>query len=533
MGKTPTRYPQEMKDMVADLILNNKISITKAVKKAFEKYKQFEYDDYARRSFCQYLRRRGITDLISLEQTDEFKTAQSKVYDKTKKRFIISWCQSETQINQNLLENIEAYAKFIDASIHIIAGRYKNPTSLSSSDFIKSQEKDKKSSWHKNVIQYLDANRHKIHDNLCILSDIKTQPTAITPLSGFNSITGIESCIIGHPRMHLKSLPVLDGYPSKIILTTGSISVENYTDTKSGKKGEFHHTFGFVVVELDGDVFHVRQITSDSFGSFYDLKYFVEDGQVEIHQGAEAIVFGDLHITETNKDALKVSMSMAEEMNCKHNIILHDVFNGTSINHHESKQPFLILKREDDGSDDLFSELNQVAQFFEDYKDCQFKVVKSNHDVFLDRWLNENDWRKNKNKRIYLELASRLMNDTDQKGVLSMFFKMNEIKNAYCLGENESLRISDWECGIHGHVGNNGSRGGIIQFKNMNTKNITGHSHSPAREDGSVVVGTLTHKRVGYNNGLSSWAWANSIIFPNQKSELIIIQDNLRYTTLY
>jgi len=533
MGKKPIRYPQEMKDMVAELVIKDKISITKAVKKAFEKYTQFEYDDHARRSFCNYLRRRGITDSLSLEETDEFKTAQSKVYDKTKKRFIISWCQSETEINQNLLENIEAYAKFIDASIHIIAGRYKNPTSLARSNFLKAQENDKKASWHKNVVQYLDANRHKIHDNLCILSDIKTQPTASTPLSGFNSITGLESCIIGHPRMHLKSLPVLDGYPSKIILTTGAVSIENYTDTKSGKKGEFHHTFGFVVVELDGDVFHIRQVTSDNSGSFYDLKYFVEDGQVEIHQGAEAIVFGDLHITETNEDVLKVSMEMAQEMNCKDNIVLHDVFNGTSINHHESKQPFLLLKREDDGSDDLFEELNQVVKFFDDYKDCQFKVVKSNHDVFLDRWLNENDWRKNKNKRIYLELASKLMNDSDQKGVLSMFLKMNEIENAYCLGENESLRISDWECGIHGHVGNNGSRGGLIQFKNMNTKNITGHSHSPAREDGSVVVGTLTHKRVGYNNGLSSWAWANSIIFPNQKSELVIIQDNLRYTTLY
>jgi hypothetical protein len=533
MGKKPIRYPQEMKDMVADLVLKEKISITKAVKQAFEKYTQFNYDDQARRSFCLYLRRRGITDFMSLEETDEFKTAQSKQFDKTKSRFIISWCQCETEINSNLLKNIEAYADFIDASIHIIAGRYKNPTSLNSSNFLKKQEKDKKASWHKDVVKYLDANRHNIHENLCILSDIKTQPTASTPLSGFNSITGLESCIIGHPRMHLKSLPVLDGYPSKIILTTGAVSVENYTDTKSGKKGEFHHTYGFVIVELDGDYFHIRQVTSDKSGEFYDLKFFVKDGKVKIHNGAEAIVFGDLHITETNPKMLDIAIDMADKMNCKNKIILHDVFNGTSINHHEAKQPFLLLKREEEGSNDLFDELNQVVAFFDKYKDCNFNVVKSNHDVFLDRWLNENDWRKNKNKRIYLELASNLMNDADQKGVLPMFLKMNNVTNAYCLGENESLRISDWECGIHGHLGNNGSRGGIVQFKNMNTKNITGHSHSPAREDGSVVVGTLTYKRVGYNNGLSSWLNANAIIFPNSKTELIIIQDNLKYTTLF
>lgn len=525
-------YPKEMRNMVIKLVVKDGVSTTKAVKEACEKFPQFKFSDNVRRSFSKYLRENAITSDMPLEETDEFKTAQSKIYDSTKKRFIISWCQSETEINQPLVKNIEAYAKFIDASIHIIAGRYKNPTSLSSSAFINREEKEKKLCWHKDVIPYLDANRHRIHENLCVLSDIKTQPTATTPLSGFNSITGLESCILGHPRMHLKSLPVLDGYPSKIILTTGAVSLENYTDTKAGKKGEFHHTYGFVIVELDGEDFHIRQVASDLSGDFYDLKYFVQDGEVKEHSGAEAIVFGDLHITETDQNVLDVSIEMADILNCKENIILHDVFNGTSINHHESKQPFLLLKREDDGSDDLFDELNQVVAFFNKYDQYKFKVVKSNHDIFLDRWLNENDWRKNRNKRIYLELASKMMDDTEMKGALSLFLKMSNVQNAYCLGENESLRIIDWECGIHGHLGNNGSRGGIIQFKNMNTKNITGHSHSPAREDGSVVVGTLTHKRVGYNNGLSSWLNANAIIYPNGKTGLVIITNN-RYTTLY
>jgi hypothetical protein len=89
------------------------------------------------------------------------------------------------------------------------------------------------------------------------------------------------------------------------------------------------------------------------------------------------------------------------------------------------------------------------------------------------------------------------------------------------------------ECGVHGHIGTNGSRGSAIQFKDMNTKNITGHTHSPLRIDGHVCVGTLTHLRVGYNKGLSSWGHANAIIYPNGKMQLVIInKDTYKYTTL-
>jgi len=84
---------------------------------------------------------------------------------------------------------------------------------------------------------------------------------------------------------------------------------------------------------------------------------------------------------------------------------------------------------------------------------------------------------------------------------------------------------------VHGHIGANGSRGGVIQFKNLNTKNITGHTHSPCREDGHSSVGTLTHLRVGYNKGASSWMNTNVVIYPNGKSQHVHIINN-KYTTL-
>ena len=382
------KYTQEFKDSILFYFLDGN-SITTSCVTACEEH-GIKYNDTVRRTVSKWLEKKNISNNIEIEKTDVFQEAKKKVFDESKQRFIVSWCQSETDINDRFLTNMEAYAKHIDASIHIIAGRYRNPISLSASKSLKNKEDLLQNSWHERVLPYLDANRHKIHKHLCILSDLKIQPTASTPLSGINGLTGLESCIVGHPRVHLKSLPILDGYPHKLLLTTGSVSVENYTDTKVGKKGEFHHTLGFVIVELDGDDFHVRQVTADEDGTFYDLEYCVFGGIVSKHNEPTVIVFGDLHLGETNEGALNTSFEMADRLKCNQ-IILHDAFNGHSISHHERTQPFQLLKREEDGSDDLFNELSDLAQFFDYHSKYNFGVVRSNHDEFLDRWLNDVD----------------------------------------------------------------------------------------------------------------------------------------------
>ena len=524
------KYTQEFKDSILQYFLAGNTIATSCIT-ACEEH-SIVYNDSVRRTVSKWLEKNKFSNNIEIEKTDVFQEAKKKVFDESKQRFIISWCQSETDINESFLTNIEAYAKHIDASIHIIAGRYRNPISLSASKSLQNKEDVLQNSWHERVLPYLDANRHKIHKHLCILSDLKIQPTASTPLSGINGLTGLESCIVGHPRVHLKSLPVLNGYPQKTLLTTGSVSVENYTDTKVGKKGEFHHTYGFVVVELDGDDFHIRQVTADEDGTFYDLELSVMDGFVEKHNEPTVIVFGDLHLGETNEGALKTSFEMADRLKCNQ-IILHDAFDSHSISHHERTQPFQLLKREEDGTDNLFEELFNLSDFFESHSEYNFGVVRSNHCEFLDRWLNDVDWRKSRNKMAYLQLATSLAFDEDNKGVIPMYLKEVGVTNAFCLGIDDSLRVLDWELGVHGHIGANGSRGSAIQFAQMNTKTITGHTHSPLRLDGHVCVGTMTDLRVGYNKGLSSWNHANAVIYPNGKVQLIIInKDTYKYTTL-
>ena len=230
-----------------------------------ERLKQFLGKENER-TVRRWIRKLKIKENPDIE-SDHLILAKSKKFDRTKKRFIVTWAQNNTPVHMNFLKNIEAYAEFINADIHVIAGRYKNPTS------IWSMNNESEEFWDDNVLKYLDYNRHDIHKFLSILSDVRIQPTAVNPMSGMQGISGANSCIFGSPKVQLEVIPVLEGSKPKIMLTTGAVTKHNYTDSKSGKKGEFHHTYGFVVVEIkDKETFYIRQVTADDKqGNFTDL----------------------------------------------------------------------------------------------------------------------------------------------------------------------------------------------------------------------------------------------------------------------
>lgn len=465
--------------------------------------------------------------LATVEEDVEFEKAKNRKYDCDKQRFIVSWAQSETDVHEGFLTNIEAYAKFIDADIHIICGRYKNPTSLGASNKIKKQEKNK-TLWHPRLQPYLDANRQNIHEYLCILADVKIQPTAFDPLSGMNSLTALESCILGHPHLYLRSLPILPNYPHKLLLTTGAVTVPNYTDTKLGKRGEFHHQLAFVVIELDGEHFHVRQVQGDKNGNFYDLFYCIENGKiVEANEPYPAIVLGDIHLGVEDKQLIEDTFKLIDKLNFE-KIYLHDIFDGSSINHHELHNPFKLLEKESINGLDLRKEVEYMIDWFNERSGYEFTSIMSNHNDFLDRWLMNSDWREVPNKEMYLKLAL-LKSQNPTKSVLTLL--LEEVANVECLEYGESLRLKGYELGLHGDKGTNGSRCSPNQLKNLNTKTITGHSHTPSRQLGSVVVGTSTKLNLGYNIGLSSWMQSHAIIYPNSKVSQINYVNN-KFTTL-
>ena len=147
---------------------------------------------------------------------EEYVKAQKRIFNKKKKKFIVTWAQNNTPVNERFFKNLIKYSKHIDADIHVIAGRYKNPTSVWSDE----QEEDER--WDEMVQPYLDANRHDIHKYVSIMSDIKIHPTAVNPMTGMQSISGVNSCIFGSPKLQMEMIPVIEGEKSKMMVTTGA-----------------------------------------------------------------------------------------------------------------------------------------------------------------------------------------------------------------------------------------------------------------------------------------------------------------------
>ncbi len=524
------KYSEEHINYVKNLVeLGGKV--TPSTKKMC-KYFNLEYNEIVGRNFRGKMQMLRVTkNTKTIEDSDVFKEAQNKKHDSNKKRFLISWCQSETKIHKEFLTNMEAYAAEIDAQILIIAGRYRNPTSLNQSNILKNKEKNVGNAWDASVLPYLDAARHNLHPHLVVLSDVKIQPTASMPLTSLNGLTCLESCIIGSPRSHLKFLPVLDGYPPKLLLTTGAVSIENYTDTKIGKQSEFNHQIGCVVVELDGDLFHIRQIIAEKNGDFYDLNYRVKGGRCkENKKGIEVAVLGDVHLTSEDTENVDVSFDMLKKFKPNH-VVLHDIFDGGSISHHEKRNPFQLLRREQDGSNSLEKEIDYMIEWFKNRPKYNYIVPAANHNDFFDRWLMNEDWRKEGNKSLYLKYANITAQGLAPRGIVAHILE-TEFNHIQCLGVDESYNVLDWELSAHGDRGANGSRGSAMQFKNLNVKTVTGHTHSASKMDGHCCVGTLTKLRMGYNLGMSAWSVSNVVIYPNGKAQHIHINRG-KYTTFF
>lgn len=494
------------------------------VAEEFCKAHSLEFTDSSRKKVSYVLHSKGyfpkkeediiVGKEISTIDKDYF-TAKERVLSESK-YYIVTWEQNETPLHNNLWTNILAYKKFLGAELSVILGRYKNPTSVFTDvDY---------ESWNPITKLYWDTNRHNIHKFVTILGDVKIQPTAANPLVGLESISGETTTIIGHPKSHLKPVPVLEGHPKKILLTTGAITLPNYTDSKSGKRGEFHHTLGFTIVEIkDEEVFFIRQVEADENGNFIDLFHEVNNGKVSSVDKAEAIVWGDTHVNSINPEILDPTEKLISDLNIKIEVH-HDLIDGVSVNNHIVNNPIEQHKRWLNEKESVEVELHRTANFLRRRPDTRKIIVQSNHNDRLDRWIINQDWKKDIPNAIpYVKYTLATLEGKATKGVLAYFLEENiQDGTILCLDYDDSYIIKGFEVAHHGHIGSNGSKGSIEQFRKMSTKMIVGHYHKPMRLDKVLAVGTSTHLREGYNKGASDWMNSHAIIHKNGTAQHII-----------
>lgn len=458
--------------------------------------------------------------------------AKAKKHDIEKKRFLITSAQSATPINSGFIKNLEAYAEFIDAEILVIPFRYLNPTSV----FTNQQEDNEW--WDKRIEKYLTLNRHNLNNGISVLSDVPIQPTASNPLLGLEGMTGEHSCVVGHPRMELKTIPVMEGCRPKILFTTGACTKPNYTTSKAGKKGEFHHSTGFAIVEIkDDETYFFRQVTAKDSGEFIDLFYHVKDGNINRETTVEACAMGDIHVSHVDDRVIDITLNDLFKKLYPKSLFIHDIMDSESISHHNLKNPFILHEQEMNGKNDLGKEVNQMLEWLEQIRDFNVYIVKSNHDTHIDQFLQTTDWRKMstfKNAIPYMEYATATLKGEAPNGVVPYLIN-KRFPKFKCLTDDCNITVKGWLMSVHGHKGASGSRGSLQQYSRLSTKIMVGHSHQIGRIGGAVSVGTSTHLRVGYNTSFSGWINAHGIINRLGKMQQIVFfhtKDGLEYTTL-
>jgi hypothetical protein len=442
--------------------------------------------------------------------------------------YVVTYAQNATPVHTPFLQTLENYCRLNDAVLVIIPGRYQNPTSIYTEDM---EDADW---WADETHPYLFSGRKRIGGTLTIYGDISIQPTAERPLTGFEAFAGTSSAIFGHPKLQLTAIPTAGGLP-RILTTTGAVTIPNYTPTKAGKKGLFHHILGATVVEQGKKGIHLRQINATSDGCFTDLnRCYTSKGSSEAPR-ALGLYCGDIHDAYRDDEAIAATFTGPDSIVGvlrPEKIIYGDVLHFDARNHHTIGDFCDRYERaQNKRVDNVENECLRAIAFIDDMTPvgAQAIVLASNHDEAFDRWLNEANPKVDpKNARFYhrmwVEKIERYENQGRWTPAFEIFYNMTGRKRARFLSRDEEYRIGDILVSCHGDEGPNGAIGTRTGFAKMGSKTIIGHGHSPGVLDGCYQVGVKGKRDQGYNNTLlSGWLNTDCVIYANKKRCLISV----------
>ena len=458
--------------------------------------------------------------------------------------FVLTYCQNNTPIHDGFWDALQSLVRKRNADLLVIKGRYRNPTGPK-----ESKKADQKYWWDERSHEYLWDKREDLCGSLTILGDIRVQPTAVCPLTGLDSVTGGKSGILGHPKIELRTIATPQQALPKTMMTTGACTEQNYSDSKAGKKGEFHHAIGARIVEIRGNNFFTREINALRDGSFIDLdtEYF-PDGTNQPAKPAEVLSLGDWHSGMTCPEVINATFgdegSMCQVLKPKY-LVWDDVLDQYGRNHHDKDDPFKSLAMYKDEQYDRGNLENEVLAACWELEHFTAEAERhtgasvtsvvncSNHDEALTRWIKEGNWKTDPvNAEFYLRTALMMAESVDMKPgghtcaeAFALWGKQECSSKIQFLGRNDSFYRLDIEHGMHGDVGPNGARGSIVNISKIGVKTVIGHSHTPGIVGGCYQKGTSTVLRLHYTRGPSSWMNSHVVTYANGKRAILTVID--------
>lgn len=441
-------------------------------------------------------------------------------------RFVVTCAVSGSPVHAPFLKSLQQYCRENGAKLIVVPIAYRNPTS----------NLEKPHEWFApEISRYIEAGRVELCPGVMLLADVPTQPTAVRPLSGLHTMSGESHGIFGHPKIALESVATGIGKSSKFVLTTGAVTRPVYSQSKAGKKGEFHQVQGAVVVEWDGTNAHFRHLNAGKDGSFYDLdqKYSTSNAKRLSHR-AKVLTLGDLHGVRHDRGVLEATVfgkdSLASRLRPE-TIVLHDVLDFQSASHHNDYFDKFRLRKS--AGDDVATEIRETVELIGRIADesgaSQVVLAGSNHNEHIYKWLEDHRNATDvQNAIVYHETKLAMLNAiaaNEDLDPLEYWVRklLPDSSKVHFLKRDESFSVDGVEYSQHGDQGINGARGSLHGMTKAGAKLVIGHSHSPGIADGVYQVGTSSSMSMGYNTGLSSWAHTHCVQYENGKRSLISI----------
>lgn len=426
-------------------------------------------------------------------------------------KIVITYAVNGCPINVDFLETLEKYCEVNGAKLGILWGKsIKKNDTFSKDVFLR-------------IDSYLATKFEFEKDKNCLVQDFLIPHTQKNPLLNLDKFsTNISTIIVGSTKQYLRILPYKQYNQYRIGCSTGTISEVDYKQTISGCIDLKYHTYGAILLTFDKKAkrYVVRNLMYKD-GKICDLNVEYTSKKVSKIKNVPTLVLGDLHLPEEDNDSIEATREQFKLLSPE-NVMIHDIASWNSISHHEANKHLTRCKNKTEETFTLEKEIETVVKhltsFTKGFEHIKFNVVNSNHDGFIEKWLDTGEFVKDTaNAKIGAKLFLQYL---DNKNIFSSILP----KNFKMLRRNESFNILGYELSEHGDCGISGARGSINSFNKSFEKIVIGHTHSPEIFEKTIVVGTLSKLKLNYNQqGMTTWCAANAVIHNNGTFQLLFL----------
>lgn len=373
------------------------------------------------------------------------------------------------------------------------------------------------------------------------LSSIKMSAKNINPTTGLGRIGQRNgSYIFASPKQFLEY--VINGNETEnpsAIMTTGCLTVadynhDRYLSERTSYIAQTDHVIGAIIVEVENNkIFHFRQIQAMPDGSFVDLgKVYHADGTVSIM--TPTLVMGDYHAGWTDPKVKKGTKDLVKTIKIQ-DIVVHDFFDGNSINHHDQNYPLKLAQKAEENKlslrDEIILGCNEINWLLS-LATNNLIMTRGNHDARLEKYLMTAQYAYEPINHYYcLDLAKKVIEKEDpliyayqQTGIINNFDRI------HWLQRDEEYKVGPIHLSYHGDLGLNGARASMTGLERAHGNCVVGHAHSAAILRNVWRVGTSTVLRMDYNVGASTWTQTHCLVYPNGSRQLINFIDGRWHT---